>query len=367
MHNEQRVGKVITLIAVVVAVTVALAFPLGYFSVSYQYFMGNMDAEAEMTSHILTALINDNPEMWVYEQRRLEELLQRRMTNRKEARRILDLQNKVVAEVTPVLESPLITRTFDLRDAGLVVGKLEIRASLLPLIINSGLALLQGVVFGLAIFFVLRSLPLRALARAEKSLRESEDRYRSLVENAPNAIIVHDNEMFLYANRLALQLFGVDRVDQITGQPFQSIIHLDNREMLDLFQFSEYESTKEVKKELRFVRVDSTIIEAVAVGVRITYKGQPAVQTILHDITEIKNLQDELSDKVAKLEAALANVKLLEGIIPICAYCKKIRDDVKSWHQLEKYISNHSEAKFSHGICPECFEIQSGEIKKLKK
>lgn len=69
----------------------------------------------------------------------------------------------------------------------------------------------------------------------------------------------------------------------------------------------------------------------------------------------LKKTQNELSEKVIQLEDALNNVKQLEGIIPICAYCKKIRDDEKSWHQLEQYISEHSQATFSHGICPDCY------------
>jgi hypothetical protein len=77
----------------------------------------------------------------------------------------------------------------------------------------------------------------------------------------------------------------------------------------------------------------------------------------------LKETQQELADKVLQLEEALANVKQLEGIIPICMHCKKIRDDMASWQQLEQYISNHSEARFSHGICPECYEIQLLEIK----
>lgn len=66
--------------------------------------------------------------------------------------------------------------------------------------------------------------------------------------------------------------------------------------------------------------------------------------------------RDLLARQKEELEAALAQVKKLEGIIPICMYCKKIRDDQSSWQQLEKYISEHSEAKFSHGVCPDCYE-----------
>jgi DNA-binding response OmpR family regulator len=63
----------------------------------------------------------------------------------------------------------------------------------------------------------------------------------------------------------------------------------------------------------------------------------------------------ELADRVRDLEAALDRVKKLEGILPICGYCKKIRDDGGAWEQLESYISRRSEARFSHGICPDCY------------
>lgn len=70
--------------------------------------------------------------------------------------------------------------------------------------------------------------------------------------------------------------------------------------------------------------------------------------------TNLKVHRDELALRNSELEAALASVRQLEGIIPICMYCKNIRDDKESWQQLETYISRHSEAKFSHGICPVC-------------
>ena len=74
----------------------------------------------------------------------------------------------------------------------------------------------------------------------------------------------------------------------------------------------------------------------------------------------------ELQSLNTKLNATLARVKLLEGIIPICAYCHKIRDDKHIWNQLEQYISKHSEAKFSHGICPDCAKVQMKIIDKMK-
>jgi len=82
--------------------------------------------------------------------------------------------------------------------------------------------------------------------------------------------------------------------------------------------------------------------------------------------TRMNGLQKALSDRVEDLYRTLARVKQLEGIIPICAYCKKIRDDGNSWNQLEQYISDHSEAKFSHGVCPHCAEEQMDTMRRLK-
>jgi phosphoserine phosphatase RsbU/P len=66
-------------------------------------------------------------------------------------------------------------------------------------------------------------------------------------------------------------------------------------------------------------------------------------------------LQMKLADRISKLEEALDRVKRLQGIIPICGYCKKVRDDEDYWQNVESYIATHSEAEFSHGVCPSCF------------
>ena len=71
---------------------------------------------------------------------------------------------------------------------------------------------------------------------------------------------------------------------------------------------------------------------------------------------ESVRLSRELEAANARLLQALDEIRELKGIIPICAECKKIRDDEGYWQQLEEYISTHSEAVFSHGLCPDCFE-----------
>ena len=68
----------------------------------------------------------------------------------------------------------------------------------------------------------------------------------------------------------------------------------------------------------------------------------------------VLDLQTSLANQIAELKKAARHIKRLQGIMPICMYCKKIRNDQQSWEQMEKYISEHSNAQFSHGICPNC-------------
>ena len=71
----------------------------------------------------------------------------------------------------------------------------------------------------------------------------------------------------------------------------------------------------------------------------------------------IVELQAKLGQRVHELEAALANIKMLHGLLPICSYCKKIRDDQNYWQQVESYVERHAEVQFSHSICPDCYRI----------
>jgi sigma-B regulation protein RsbU (phosphoserine phosphatase) len=71
---------------------------------------------------------------------------------------------------------------------------------------------------------------------------------------------------------------------------------------------------------------------------------------------QMVELQQALTERVAELRDALVSVKQLGGLLPICSYCKKIRDDQNYWQQVEAYVGKHSDAKFSHSICPQCYE-----------
>jgi len=71
---------------------------------------------------------------------------------------------------------------------------------------------------------------------------------------------------------------------------------------------------------------------------------------------KVVELQASLAGRIIELQDALAQIKSLRGLLPICMYCKKIRNDKQYWQQVEGYISEHSEAQFSHGVCPDCYK-----------
>jgi DNA-binding response OmpR family regulator len=94
----------------------------------------------------------------------------------------------------------------------------------------------------------------------------------------------------------------------------------------------------------------------------------------VQSMERIKRVEDALLEKerqqqklILELQEALAEIKTLKGFIPICASCKKIRDDEGYWNQLEAYISKHTEAIFSHGLCPDCAEHCVAEAQKILK
>ena len=87
------------------------------------------------------------------------------------------------------------------------------------------------------------------------------------------------------------------------------------------------------------------------------YPFRDGVSVLFRDISEKKQWELQREQVIKELRHALGQVRTLHGLIPICAWCKKIRNDEGYWQQLEAYISEHTEADFSHGMCPDCFKL----------
>jgi PAS domain S-box-containing protein len=119
--------------------------------------------------------------------------------------------------------------------------------------------------------------------------------------------------------------------------------------------------------ERTFRKKDGSLLDVWITVSVLSYRGKRVACGIIRDIAERKRAEKEREQLINELQEALANIKTLSGLIPICAQCKKIRDDKGYWQQVEVYVREHSEAKFSHGLCPECTKLLFPELQEKRK
>jgi PAS domain S-box-containing protein len=188
---------------------------------------------------------------------------------------------------------------------------------------------------------------------AERVLRQSEERYRLVFANVPLGIMHFDstsritgcNDKFAAIIGAAKEkIVGFNLVLQLRDEQFRQAVAAALEGKTGSFEGDYLSVCGGKPSQLRalFQRIDSE------------EGGFLGGVGIFEDITERKLAETERERLIKELQEALSKVKLLGGLLPICANCKKIRDDKGYWQQIEAYIRKHSEAEFSHGICPEC-------------
>jgi PAS domain S-box-containing protein len=190
--------------------------------------------------------------------------------------------------------------------------------------------------------------------RMEEALRESEERYRTLFEQANDAIFVNtEDDVILDVNRRACELLGYTRKELLQMKTFE-LQAPEVREPGGNVIKHELERYGGQPFETVDLHRDGTRIPVEVSTSYIAGKESRLALGIVRDIRERKRAEEERERLISELQEALAKIKTLRGLIPICASCKKVRDDQGYWQQVEVYIRDHSEAEFSHGLCPDC-------------
>lgn len=153
------------------------------------------------------------------------------------------------------------------------------------------------------------------------------------------------------ANETALKFYGYDKETMLT------------KRVPDLNITPEPEIRAEIKRAIDEGRTYYVFQHQLANGdIRdveiyanpVTIKGRDYSFSIVHDITEHKKTEEERERLIQELKSALDEIKNLQGILPICSFCKKIRDDKGYWNQVEEYIAKRTDVHFSHAMCPDC-------------
>ena len=191
--------------------------------------------------------------------------------------------------------------------------------------------------------------------RAEQDTSNSQHLLQEVIDNIEAEVFIKDtNRIYKFVNSSFCKDFGVDK-NEVIGKD-------------DYFVFSPEvaKQLQENDKRIMESKTADTIEESGKVrGKFVTYRTNkvPLIDEngevygicgIGFDITQQKKLEEEREKLLKELQKALAEIKTLRGILPLCSFCKKIRDDKGYWEQVDVYISKHTEAEISHSICPEC-------------
>jgi PAS domain S-box-containing protein len=191
----------------------------------------------------------------------------------------------------------------------------------------------------------------------EEKLRESEERFRRIFEDGPLGMIIADPDFkILKANRAVCGMLGYAEAD-LPGHSIEEITHTEDIEKsASLLKQLLHGDIPLYQLEKRYVNKNG---EPLWVNLTVTaIRGQKGeviyALGMIEDISRRKLVEQERERLVHDLQQALDKAKTLRGLLPMCAWCKKIRNDKGYWQKVETYVQEHSGASFTHGICPEC-------------
>jgi PAS domain S-box-containing protein len=193
-----------------------------------------------------------------------------------------------------------------------------------------------------------------------------DERFRELVENATDIIYWTDAAgRFTHVNPMAARLMRYPE-EQLVGRHFADLIEPAHRAAALQFYTRQFKERRP-HSYYEFPAITgsgSTVWFGQNVRAMFEADGRVAgFEAVARDITERKELERDRERLIAELKDALVSVKVLRGLLPICSCCKMIRDDGGYWQQIETYIRDHSEAEFTHGLCPDCLARYDEEIK----
>lgn len=204
--------------------------------------------------------------------------------------------------------------------------------------------------------------------KSEKELNKSKALFESMFLGNPEPCIYLDIDFkVIDINPRCIEFFGFS-LDETKNKNIDTLIipedyeeeaaKLNNETLSGYVYFDTYRKNKAGKVLPVSISAAPIIIDGKPEGSFVMYK----------DISKRKKIEEEREKLIKELQKTLNEVKTLEGLIPICAHCKKIRDDSGFWGNVEQYISKHTNVDFSHGICPDCLEkYYPKQFKKMKE
>lgn len=196
----------------------------------------------------------------------------------------------------------------------------------------------------------------------EESLRDKISWQHILIEESRDGIVILDSNGKVYeANKRYADMLGysMEEVHQLHVWDWDTLF--TKEQLVKMIQTIDDSGDH---FETCHRRKDGTLIDVELSNNGAVYRGQKLIFCVCRDITDRKKAAKEREKLIRKLKEALAEIKTLRGIIPLCSFCNKVRDDKGYWEQVDIYINKNSEADISHSICPECVKKHYPDLSK---
>jgi len=203
----------------------------------------------------------------------------------------------------------------------------------------------------------------RQRIETELSLKESEERFKNLMDYIPGISIqgyLADGTV-VYWNKASENVYGFKEEEALGKNLGDLIIPEEVKphflKALEIAQYVKKSGEFMPPSELQLLHKDKHLVPVYSIHTAVYTEGKPPMFFCIDvDITERKAAEKEKEELLSDIDKAQKEIITLQGFLPICSHCKKIRNDNGYWEQLESYISEHFNTEFTHGICPECME-----------
>ncbi len=204
----------------------------------------------------------------------------------------------------------------------------------------------------------------------EDELRRSEEQFRGAFDYAAIGMaLVAPDGRFLKVNRCLCDIIGYSE-QELLCKTFQDITHPDDLDAdLSYVRQMLAGQIRQYHMEKRYFHKDGHIV-VVLLSVSLVHdsRGDPLYFiSQIQDITARKRAEEERETLIRELQDALATVKTLRELLPICAWCNNVRNDQGYWKKLESYFADHLDVSFTHSICPDCFAKNLPETRRRNR
>jgi PAS domain S-box-containing protein len=293
-----------------IIVLIAFVIPASYFAISYQYLGGSIDAEIHLSALAIEKMVQNNPQLWHFEEIRLQEAMRNRLDpDVKDTRTIRGLNGQILARIDEPLAGPLMSRSQPIYDSGVRVATLEITRSILPLVQNTILIIAGSTLLAILLFFAFRIFPPRSVRQAYRAILQNHYRLRRAEEVANLGSVEYftDTEI-LRVSAGAARIFGFSGEDRRLSDIFDITLpeyhaHLQKA----LTDLTENGKSFIIKYKIRKAS-DGTLVDILSYAEYDS--GNRSAFGVVQDITDLAKAEEE----TIKLEAQLLQSQKMETV-----------------------------------------------------